>query len=50
MVEAISVKEPFSHKLKQVLLLLFIKILNLIQIQQNPAWSQQRPYIRDEYP
>ena len=36
------------HKFQQALLLLFVEILDLIQIQQDAAGGQQRPHIRDD--
>ena len=39
---------PVLHKFQQALLLLFVEILDLIQIQQDAAGGQQRPHIRDD--
>ena len=36
------------HKFQQALLLLFVEILDLIQIQQDAAGGQQRPHIRND--
>ena len=36
------------HKLQQRLLLLFIKVLDLIQIEQDTVWSHQRVHIGDD--
>ena len=36
------------HELQEALLLLLIKILNLVQVQQHPAGGQQGPHIGDD--
>ena len=41
-------QRPVLHKFQQALLLLFVEILDLIQIQQNAAGGQKCPHIRND--
>ena len=39
---------PVLHKFQQGLLLLFVEVLDLVQIQQHAARRQQRPHVPDD--
>ena len=36
------------HEFQQALLLLLIEVLNLVQVQQNAPWGQQRPHVGND--